>query len=501
MASPIRFSGMASGLDTEKMVKELMNAERAPVNKLQRNKKYTEWKRDAYREMNTLLLDLQKAVDSIRFSGNFNKKTSTSENDSIVSSKVTGKPSLSTYAIEVKKLARAEMPAAIQVQVDSSITSTTQAFGGTGFTIKVNGVDISASGTDTIDSFIGKVNSSTAGVEASYADGKILFKSKPGASLTKDVDTVTPGTQEGFEIVAVSGTNPFGITTTPMNSSARTLGSSAEVVINGITYTSNTNTITYDGIEYTLKQTNIGTPINVSVKTDEDAVFNSIKAFVDKYNEVIAKINAKISEPKNKGYEPLLDEEIEKLPEKTAEKLDEMAKSGILLRDTILKSGLDSFRNALNLPLKNASSTSFDTLSEIGITGAPFGKYAYQENGKLYIDETKLRQAISQNGSKVTELFTKYGSNYDEKGLAERLYDELSKTIKQVTEKAGSSTSAIDDSVLGRDLKRIDDEIDRWEDRLQQIEDRYWKQFNAMEKAMAQMQSQSSWFAQMLGGQ
>ncbi|MBJ7883336.1 flagellar filament capping protein FliD, partial [Gelidibacter salicanalis] len=75
-------------------------------------------------------------------------------------------------------------------------------------------------------------------------------------------------------------------------------------------------------------------------RADEDATFNSIKGFIDKYNAAIEVINKKISEPKYKGYKPLLDEEKEALGEKTAEKMDGMAKSGILLRDPILTSAL-----------------------------------------------------------------------------------------------------------------------------------------------------------------
>ena len=47
----------------------------------------------------------------------------------------------------------------------------------------------------------------------------------------------------------------------------------------------------------------------------------------------------------------------------------------------------------------------------------------------------------------------------------------------------------------------MNDEISRWEDRMKRLEDRYWKQFTAMEKALSQMNSQSMWMQQsMFGG-
>lgn len=501
MASPIRFTGMASGLDTEKIIKDLMKVQREPVNRLQRQKQLDEWKRDAYREMNSLLDELKKAVDSLRYAGNFNKKVASSENDGIVSAKVVGTPSYATYVIEVKQLAKAEMPAAVELTVDSSITSKTSKIGGTDFTFEVNGKEIEVKSTDTINDVITKVKNADAGVEANFVNGKLLFTSKTGATL------------EGGDSFSVKVTNDgdgskLGMDSTGSSSSKRIPGQQAEVVINGVTYTSSSNTFSFDGVEFTFKQENLGAPINVSTKTDEDAVFNMIKGFVDKYNEVIEKINKKISEPKYKGYQPLLDEEKEALPEKTAEKLENMARSGILLRDPILKNGLDELRRAISSPLQAAGvNTAFDTLSEIGIGGPPSGKYAYQENGRLYIDETKLRNAIRNNGEDVLKLFTNYSSStdqatkYKESGIAERLFDQLKQVTDRVTKEAGSTTSPLDDSYLGRKIKDTDEEIERWEDRLKTIEDRYWKQFTAMEQAMAKAQSQGSWFAQMLGQQ
>ncbi|WP_269078948.1 flagellar filament capping protein FliD [Planococcus halocryophilus] len=46
----------------------------------------------------------------------------------------------------------------------------------------------------------------------------------------------------------------------------------------------------------------------------------------------------------------------------------------------------------------------------------------------------------------------------------------------------------------------MDTEISRWQDRLTSIEDRYWKQFTAMEKALSKMNSQSTWMQQSLFG-
>lgn len=494
----IRITGMASGLNTEQIIKDLMKVQREPVNRLTRSKIYTEWKRDSYREMNTLLADLQNSLKTLRLSSSFNKKVASSENESYVSATVRGTPSLGSYTVEVESLAVAGKPPF--AEFNTGVSDSKQQIGGSGFEITLQKgtnedgtpkeVSISVSGSDTIDSVISKINSSNIGVKASFFNGKLVMTSTDTETFSLDVSD--------------SGSNVLGLTSG--SSSANEGGSPAKFKINGVEYESATNTFTFDGIDFTLRQENVGKPIVVSTKTDEDAIFNMIKDFVDKYNSVIDTINKKISEPRYRSYQPLLDEEKEELPEKTAEKMDNMARSGILLRDPILSNGLVEMRRALSSPLKvEGVNTAFDTLSEIGIGGPPSGKYAYQENGKLYIDENKLRESIRNNGDDVLKLFTNYSSTTDnakkfnESGVAERLYNQLNTLMDKVTKEAGSAGSIADDSSLGKKIKLIDDDIERWEARLKMIEDRYWKQFTAMESAMSKAQSQGSWFAQMLG--
>ena len=80
----IRLSGLASGIDTETMIKQLMQAERAPVDRLSQKKQTLTWQRDAYREMNRGLLDLRTAASDMLLSKNYTAKTATSSDTSKV---------------------------------------------------------------------------------------------------------------------------------------------------------------------------------------------------------------------------------------------------------------------------------------------------------------------------------------------------------------------------------------------------------------------------------
>lgn len=99
MTTPIRFGGLASGIDTDTIIKQLMQAERAPVDKLEQKKQTTEWKRDAYREINRSLMTLRNSAVDLSFSRNFYAKTSSSSDESRVS--VVAGPSSGNTAIRI----------------------------------------------------------------------------------------------------------------------------------------------------------------------------------------------------------------------------------------------------------------------------------------------------------------------------------------------------------------------------------------------------------------
>ena len=92
------------------------------------------------------------------------------------------------------------------------------------------------------------------------------------------------------------------------------------------------------------------------------------------------------------------------------------------------------------------------------------------------------------------------GNEYGEKGIARRLTDSINQTMDRIYERAGRATATNHQFTLGRNLNDIEQQMDRFEDRLGQIEDRYWRQFTAMEKAMQQANSQAMYMQQQFMG-
>src|SRR5699024_10687250 len=164
-------------------------------------------------------------------------------------------------------------------------------------------------------------------------------------------------------------------------------GQNAKFTIKGLETERNTNNFQIDGVTFQLKQTFDSadaavSPVTVNVTNDSDAVFKNIKEFVETYNTLIDEVNKKVNEPFHRDYSALTDEERESLSEKQQEDWEDMARSGLLRRDSILQSSLSTMRTDFYSPINNENSTgSFNQLAQIGITTTK----NYMDGGKLEI--------------------------------------------------------------------------------------------------------------------
>ncbi|HEY8436097.1 MAG TPA: flagellar filament capping protein FliD, partial [Haloplasmataceae bacterium] len=135
------------------------------------------------------------------------------------------------------------------------------------------------------------------------------------------------------------------------------------------------------------------------------------------------------------------------------------------------------------------------SLSSIGIMSL-----SYSDDGKLYVDENKLRQAIETDFEAVKKLFQQTGATETQMGIAVRLYDEVSKTMTEITKKAGSDPNLLDTSLLGWKLRDLEARIDAWEMKLIEIENKYYQKFTLMEQAINRFNMQAGFLMQFTGG-
>lgn len=104
----MRISGLATGMDIDSIVQDMIKAKRVPYDKMAQQKQTLEWKRDGYREMNTLLLSLREETLKMRLPSSFLAKTTTSSNEGKITAKADATAGNTTYTFnEVKELASA----------------------------------------------------------------------------------------------------------------------------------------------------------------------------------------------------------------------------------------------------------------------------------------------------------------------------------------------------------------------------------------------------------
>ncbi|MCY8467018.1 flagellar hook-associated protein 2 [Bacillus atrophaeus] len=493
-----RITGLASGMDVDEIVSNLMKTERVPLDKLTQKKQLLEWQRDSYREVNTKISELQNYIsqNTLTYPSVYNSKTVTSSNEAVVTATAASSAQNTSTSVEVAKLATSS------TYKSSNYTSYTAGDYSLSFNVTAPGeteaktVDISISSTDTIDKVIAKINKSNLGVSA--------FKDKiyNGSEYVETIAFSSKATGAGGSIQAADDTtagfmsNQLGFTLDAENKlTADQKGQNAEVKINGFTMEKTSNTFAVNGVTYTLKGTTEKTgPITTSVSTDVDGIYNKIKDFVTKYNELIDGINEKLQQTKYRDYTPLTSEQKEAMSDKEVELWEEKAKSGLLRNDSILSGGTNQMRTDFysNVTVDGKS----HQLTEFGITTSS----TYLKRGHLEINEEKLKAKIEEDPQSVVNLFAggSSSSSYGEKGIINRLNDSLKNTVKSIENKAGNSTMTNSNFSIGKSLNTVSTDITSLKDRLANIENRYYTKFTAMETAIQKMNEQSTYLTQFL---
>lgn len=618
MSSIMRISGLASGMDIDSIVKQLMTAARQPVNKLYQEKTLLQWKKDDYRAMNTQLSKLRDALSNLRLQRTFLTRRAISTNEAAVEATAGNNAATSTYQIHVEQIATTTTNISGEVKIDPDkklwdyiekqneaiknkfdqlrirerfydrieVTSTQSKLKlthGESITeapekivvrtkdedgnevIKTYYKQEGSTGEELIYSLEGsegteeqiRLNINTGELifsednpvtEGSIIEADYEYKSKKiksyftimgedGKPIAHEI-TIDTGSEslnslfrrissnrelgislfyDSFKNVAALSTTRTGIYNEDgpevifgyyaddengvlvedfffkeilnFSEANEKKGKNAIYTINGLSTESRTNQVTINGTTFTLKGEGNAT---VSVTSDTEAVLETIKNFVETYNEIINTISAKIKEERYRDYPPLTKEQKEEMDENEIKLWEEKAKSGLLRNDPLLRSVLDKMRSAWSNPVAGLDER-YDQMTEFGISTG-----SYLEYGKLYLDEDKLRQALNDDPEAVLKFFTQNGETDSSKGVAQRLYSVVNNAISQLSQKAGnpSNPSLYDNSELAKSIRNLEERIKERERRLLILEQRYWTQFSLMEKYIQRANVQSMWLAQ-----
>lgn len=497
----MRVGGLASGIDTENIIKDLMAAERIPLDKLEQNRTKMEWQRDAFRDVNKQIAELERLITDMRLNSNvINPKTITSSMPGAVTATGSSSAGNGAYKIAVTQLASnaVNVGQADKSEIDTWIEDNK----GKEFTFytygeadKENGKEAGMQARtfkieegDTMTSIVKKINAADKNIRAFYdeASNQLIMETKRSGNYNTDENSFG-GKEIGFDKNSSFFTDLFN-----MEQSKEKGGTDAEFIYNdSVELSSKDNKYTLNGITFTFNditgEDKDGEPLNatLTVTNDVDKAVGNMTNFVEKYNELVETLNGSQKEAKYRDFPPLTEAQKEDMSEKQIELWEEKAKSGLLKGESIIFSALTNMRSNWYSGVENDGA--FKLLTEIGISTTE----DYLDGGKLEIDEGKLRNALENDPASVQNLMinNQEGSG---RGLLNRLEDSLENTIGKIEKKAGKDYFTSEMYTIGRQLKDFDQKINTFENRMKQVEDRYWRQFNAMEQAISMMNNQSS---------
>ncbi len=336
-------------------------------------------------------------------------------------------------------------------------------------------------------------------IEADVEDARDARGTAVEDTLTAYVSSVETGitTGDGSELQKLGLGNIDGTKVTESSTGVGMVvveAEDSEIELNGATLTSSSTTMEVNGLTLNLTGTT-DEAVTLSVTNDTQGVYDTIKEFINQYNSILADMNKYYNGKSARGYEPLTDEQKDAMSDSEVEKWETKIKDSLLRRDSTLDGLISTMRTVMTGTTITASNGKTYSLANLGITtGKDYKEYGLlhikgDEDDTDYADSTNtLMDLLKEDPAVVTEVLS---------GITTKLYNGLQKKMSATS--LSSALTFYNDKEMNKQLSAYDKDIKKWETKLADMEDRYYKQFTAMEKALASLQSQQSSLAGFLG--
>lgn len=270
----------------------------------------------------------------------------------------------------------------------------------------------------------------------------------------------------------------------------RITGQDSEIVLNGATFTNNTNNYSINGL--TIQALNVtGTDeVTITTDTDVDGIYDMIKGFLKDYNDLVKSVDVAYNAASSKGYEPLTSDEKDAMSDDEVKKWEEKIKDSLLRKDSTLGSVLDTMKNDMGMSFKVGDKSY--SLSSFGIATLGYFSSPENETGVYHIDGNKDDTYTSANTDKLKSMIA---SDPDTvitffSQLASQLYKDLGS--KMTASSTSSAYTIYNDKQMNTQYSEYNTKISEAEDKVTTWEDYYYSKFSAMESALAKMNAQSS---------
>ncbi|SDA42006.1 flagellar hook-associated protein 2 [Butyrivibrio sp. INlla18] len=508
---PIRITGMNSGLDTESIITALTQTKQDKLNTAKGDQKKLTWKQDKWKELNKKVTSFYNgALSNMRFTSAYNKKTTTVSNAN-AASVITGEGAMNaTQTLDIIQLAKSGYLTGQEVKVGTSKA-----------TKETTAEELGLSTGDKIKFSIGGNTSDVLSVTVEEGDtvGSILSKlksatsSETGTSLNFNYDenngrfyvsSKTAGEAASFDLIIDSESSDamtkLGLTK-KADGSNYISGTSAEIVLNGETYTSDTNTFEINGLTITANE--VASGITLSTKQDTSGIYDNIKNMIKEYNDLMKEFATLYNADKASKYKMLTDDQKKEMSDTEVEEWEKKIKDGLLSHDETIGTIKTALREMMNssfdVTLKDGTTKSL-SLASFGISTGGYFETEENERDLLHIDGDEddssvsgntdlLRSMISTDPTAVQDFFTE---------LSKSIYSKLSDLMKGT--EYSSSFTIYEDKLMASQYSAYNTKISDAQSALEAAQDKLYKKFATMETALSKINSSSNSLSGFFGG-
>lgn len=460
-------TGIGSGIDIDSIVAGMVAAERAPKeSQLATLEKKTTTQITAIGALKGAISEFQTALGALNKPDLFQARSASSSKSDLVGVTAGTTAGAGSYQVEVKSLASSSKVAlaAVSNTADAPARFAKGALqislgvpgdppSSESFSVNIDDSNNTLSGMrDAINAAGKDMGVSATIVTDEHGSRLVLSSTKTGAGRDITVSATDAGPLESGQLSL--STLAFDGSASGTGAGPRILSTaqSAELYVDGLKVVSESNKVSgaIDGVTLDLKaKTPVGEPLTIGVSEDKAGVKKQIQSFVDSYNKLIGVINAQTKV--------------------TSVGEDKAPVTGALVGDATARSLLNTIRNEL---VNVQGDGAIRALTDIGITT--------QKDGTLAIDSTKLDKAMANNFAELPALFT------GEQGLATRLDNKL----KPYTETGGILEQR--NKAMTETISKIDDQKEDLTRRIASLQERLYKQFNAMDTLVGQLTNTSN---------
>lgn len=464
MASSINFLGSYSGID-QSTIDKLMQVERMPLNQLNNKKSTITAEQNAWKDVNTRLNSLFDKLKTLESPEIFDAMTCKSSNEDIVIMTASKDAVEGSYKIEVEQVATNTSYISGKISLENGdITKELGITSGKFTIINADGTsrDIDVEASDSLKSIVEKINEAAKDIKGQ--DGETIKGTGINATII-DGRLILTDSKTGNRNISLNGYGNGTLTSLGLNVAARDekIGLNSKFTINGISIESKSNNIsdTVLGLTINLNKAHAeGEYDSITVSRDTGKLSNAVQDFVNQYNSTMGFIESQLATG-------------------TVTE-DGTTGRGTLAGDSSLRSLHTSLRRMVTDRLGVNEGTNIRDISVLGVTTT-------DKSGVLSFDSSKLVGEFDKDPQNVINFFTNKVDGQD-LGFISKIKEKIDIYISTSDGLIKSKNESLD-----RTLRNLNNQIDRFNDRMQRKEEYYTKMFAALDIAMMQAESQMSW--------